>query len=173
MQCVRGGQNVKLWAVGDAFQDRVNQCLDWLRAPARGVADRLDVPQGRQFVGLNAYRDVIAQSDLVILATPPGFRPPHIRAVVEAGKHLFTEKPVAVDGPGVRTVLAMHEEANRRGLCVVAGLQRHYQTGYLHSMQRIHGGELGQITSARCYWNQGRLWHADRTAQMRDLEWQI
>jgi predicted dehydrogenase len=172
-QCVRGGQNVKLWAVGDAFQDRINSCLTELRLPRHDIADRIEVPDSRKFVGLNAYRDVIANSDLVILATPPGFRPMHIRAVIEANKNLFTEKPVAVDGPGVRTVLAMHEEANRRGLCVVAGLQRHYQTGYLQSMQRLHGGEIGAITSARCYWNQGRLWHADRTSSMRDLEWQI
>jgi len=97
----------------------------------------------------------------------------HIQAVIQAGKNLFTEKPVAVDGPGVRTVLAAYEEANRRGLKVVAGLQRHYQAGYVHSMERIHGGQLGTITSARCYWNQGGLWHATRTPQMTDLEWQI
>jgi len=170
-QCVRGGQNVKLWAVGDAFQDRIDQTLGSLRQA--GVMDRVDVPDDRKFVGLDAYRHVIANCDLVILATPPGFRPMHLQAAILANKHVFTEKPVAVDAPGVRQCLALYEEANRRNLCIVAGLQRHYQTGYLQSMRRIHDGEIGTITSARCYWNQGSLWHAARTPQMRDVEWQI
>jgi myo-inositol 2-dehydrogenase / D-chiro-inositol 1-dehydrogenase len=169
-QCVSGGQNVKLWAVGDAFQNRATQALTTLR---RQVADRVEVPNERVFIGLDAYRQVIANCDLVILATPPGFRPTHIQAVIQANKHLFTEKPVAVDGPGIRTVLAMAQEADRRNLCVVAGLQRRYQTGYLQSMEKIHGGQLGTITSARCYWNQGGLWHTARTPEMKDLEWQI
>jgi predicted dehydrogenase len=169
-QCVRGGPNVKLVAMGDAFQDRLDSSLVRLQ---RQVADRVEVPANRKFIGLDAYQNVIANCDLVILATPPGFRPVHLKAAVEAGKHIFTEKPVAVDGPGVRAVLALEEEANRKNLCVVAGLQRHYQTGYLESMERIHRGDLGTITSARCYWNQGRLWNKERTAQMRDVEWQI
>jgi myo-inositol 2-dehydrogenase / D-chiro-inositol 1-dehydrogenase len=171
-QCVRGGRNVKLWAVGDTFRDRVNYALNEFRTRAN-IGDVMDVPESRQFVGLNAYQDVIANCDLVILATPPGFRPLHLQAAVNANKHIFTEKPVAVDGPGVRTVLALHDEADRRGLRVVAGLQRHYQTGYLQSMRRIHDGQIGTITSGRCYWNQGRLWHAERTPSRRDLEWQI
>src|SRR5579862_8869045 len=169
-QCMRGGQNVKLWAVGDAFQNRATQALTTLR---RQVADRVEVPNDRIFIGLDAYRQVIANCDLVILATPPGFRPMHIQAVIQANKNLFTEKPVAVDGPGIRTVLAAAQEADRRNLCVVAGLQRRYQTGYLQSMEKIHGGQLGTITSARCYWNQGGLWHTARTPEMKDLEWQI
>jgi myo-inositol 2-dehydrogenase / D-chiro-inositol 1-dehydrogenase len=176
-QCLTAGQNVKLWAVGDAFESpggtapvSLGQRVNQFRAR---FPNSVDVPESRRFVGLDAYKEVIANSDLVILATPPGFRPMHIQAVIQAGKHLFTEKPVAVDAPGVRTVLAMYEEANRRNLCVVAGLQRHYQSSYLHSMERIHGGELGTITSARCYWNQGGLWHTTRTPQMKDLEWQI
>jgi myo-inositol 2-dehydrogenase/D-chiro-inositol 1-dehydrogenase len=170
MQCVRGGQNVKLWALGDAFQNRLNGAVTELR---RNVGDVMDVPASRQFVGLNAYQDVIANCDLVILATPPGFRPMHLQAAVNANKHIFTEKPVAVDAPGVRTVLGLYEEANRRGLCVVAGLQRHYQTPYIQSMRRIHDGEIGTITSARCYWNQGKLWNFERTSGMSDAEWQI
>ncbi len=125
------------------------------------------------FVGLDAYQRVIENVDLVILATPPGFRPLHIQAAVAARKNIFTEKPVAVDGPGVRMVLAAHEEAERNHLSIVSGLQRRYQTEYLESMRRIHDGQLGTITSARCYWNQGRLWHKVRTPQMTDVEWQI
>jgi predicted dehydrogenase len=179
-QCLSTGPNVRLWCVADAFQtpgQQPNNARNSLAAKVDGFRQRfpgrVEVPNERIFVGLDAYKQVIENSNLVILATPPGFRPMHIQAVIQAGKHLFTEKPVAVDGPGVRTVLAMFEEANRRNLCVVAGLQRHYQAGYVHSMDRIHGGQLGTITSARCYWNQGGLWHTARTPQMSDLEWQV
>jgi myo-inositol 2-dehydrogenase / D-chiro-inositol 1-dehydrogenase len=172
-QCVKGGRNVKLWAVGDAFEDRIIQGMKEFQ---RNIpADRMDVPPERRFVGLDAYRQVIANCDLVILATPPGFRPLHLQAAVSANKHIFTEKPVAVDGPGVRLCLNLAEEADRKRLCIVSGLQRHYQTGYLQSMRRIHDGQLGTITSGRCYWNQGSLWHTNynRRIRMGDLEWQI
>lgn len=171
-QCVNGGQNVKLVAMGDAFQDRLNSAHGRLTGNQR-MRGKIDVPDERKFVGLDAYQRVIENSDLVILATPPGFRPIHIRAVVEARKHLFTEKPVAVDGPGVRTVLEAAAIADRNNLRVVAGTQRRYQTGYLESMQRLHDGAIGDITSARCYWNQGSLWHRERTQNMSDLEWQL
>jgi predicted dehydrogenase len=171
-QCLRAGNNVRLVALGDAFQDR----LDGLRTRLQRnqqLSQRVDVPAERCFVGLDAYRSVINSCDLVLLATPPGFRPKHIEAAVSAGKHIFTEKPVAVDGLGIRRVLASFEEANRRRLSVVAGTQRRYQTSYLESMRRIHGGDLGAITSARCYWNQGSLWHVNRTSGMTDLQWQL
>ncbi len=171
-QCVNGGENVKLVAMGDAFQDRLNGALNRFQR-SRRMQGKVDVPRERQFVGLDAYQNVIRNCDLVILATPPGFRPIHIAAAIAAGKHLFTEKPVAVDGPGIRSVLASYAEANRRNLKVVAGTQRRYQTGYLQSMQRIHDGAIGDITSARCYWNQGRLWNRARTPQMTDVEWHI
>ena len=124
------------------------------------LRDRVDVPNERVFVGLDAFTQVIQNSDLVLLATPPGFRPIHIRAAVAARKHLFTETPVAVDGPGIRVCLAAYEEANRHNLTIVAGTQRRYQTGYLEAMQRIHDGAIGTVTSGRCYGNMGGLWHA-------------
>ncbi|MSQ96052.1 MAG: Gfo/Idh/MocA family oxidoreductase [Gemmataceae bacterium] len=171
-QCLRADENCRLVAVADTFRDRANRCLTGLRGNA-AVRAKVDVPDGRVFIGLEAYQQVIAASDLVLLATPPGFRPIHIRAVVAARKHLFTEKPVGVDGPGIRAVLAAFEDANRHSLTVVAGTQRRYQTGYLETMQRIQDGAIGTITSARCYWNQGDLWHAARTEGMTDVEWQI
>jgi predicted dehydrogenase len=171
-QCVRGGPNVKLWAMGDAFRDRLDGARNHLQGIAQ-IRDRIVVAPDRCYVGLDAYRQVIACCDLVILATPPGFRPIHIQAAVNANKHIFTEKPVAVDGPGVRTVLAAFEEANRRRLSVVAGTQRRYQTGYLESMRRIHDGDLGTLHSGRCYWNQGGLWSRARADNMGDVEWQI
>jgi predicted dehydrogenase len=171
-QCLRADNNVTLVAVADTFRDRANSCLTRLRG-MEGVRDKVNVANDHVFIGLEAYQQVIQNADLVLLATPPGFRPNHIRAVVNARKHLFTEKPVAVDGPGVRMVLAAYEEANRRNLTVVAGTQRRYQTGYLEAMQRVRDGAIGTITSGRCYWNQGSLWHRERAQGMTDVEWQI
>lgn len=172
-QCVNAGPNVKLWAIGDAFQDRVNSAYNQLTRNDQ-LRARVDVPEARRFVGLDAYQQVInAGVDIVILATPPGLRPTHLQAAVNANKHVFTEKPVAVDGPGVRTCLSVYALANQRNLNIVAGTQRRYQTGYIESMQRIHNNALGTLTSARCYWNQGSLWHRARTPQMSDLEWQL
>jgi len=171
-QCLLADNNVRLVAVADTFRDRATNCLRHLRG-LDTVRNKVDVNDDRTFIGLEGYQQVIQNCDLVLLATPPGFRPNHIRAVINARKHLFTEKPIAVDGPGVRMVLAAHEEANRHNLTVVAGTQRRYQTGYLESMQRIHDGAIGNITSARCYWNQGGLWHRERSENMTDVEWQI
>ena len=171
-QCLRGGPNVRLTAMGDAFRDRLQGSLNGLRND-NAIRENVDVPAARQFVGLDAYEGVIQNCDLVVLATPPGFRPTHIHAAIAARKHVFTEKPVGVDGPGIRMVLQDFEEANRRRLSVVAGTQRRYQNSYLESMRRIHGGEIGTITSARCYWNQGGLWTRPRERGMSDVEWQI
>lgn len=169
--CLHGTPDVRLVAMGDAFQDRLTGSLGRLNND-QAIRAKIDVPANRQFIGLDAYQQVIQSCDLVILATPPGFRPRMLRAAVDARKHIFTEKPVAVDGPGIRTCLQAFEDANRHRLSIVAGTQRRYQTGYIESMNRIHGGALGTITSARCYWNQGSLWHAPRTPGMPDLEWQ-
>jgi predicted dehydrogenase len=171
-QCLRAGRGVRLVAMGDAFEDRLNSCHQQL-SNDNAVRQNVDVPANRRFVGLEAHQGVIENCDLVILATPPGFRPQHLRAAVTARKHIFTEKPVAVDGPGIRLCLQLHEEAGRNNLSIVAGTQRRYQTGYVESMKKIHDGDLGTITSARCYWNQGSLWHRNRDQGMTDLQWQI
>jgi predicted dehydrogenase len=171
-QCLRAGRNVRAVALGDAFRDRAEGLRNTLQNN-QAVRDRVDVPDGRIFVGLDAYQRVIESADLVLFATPPGFRPMHIEAAVRARKHIFTEKPVCVDGPGARKCLAAFDEANRHRLSIVAGTQRRYQAGYLASMQKIHDGDIGQITSMRVYWNGGPLWSRERTAQMTDLEWQM
>jgi predicted dehydrogenase len=171
-QCLKADNHVRLVAVADAFRDRAENCLRHLRG-AQGVAQRVAVENDNIFVGLDAYRQLLPHVDLVLLATPPGFRAAQIDAAIAARKHVFTEKPVAVDGPGIRTVLAAYERANENRLSVVAGTQRRYQTGYRESMRRIHGGDLGTITSACCYWNQGGLWHRNRDQNMTDVEWQI
>ena len=172
-QCLRADSNVRLVAIADAYRDRAERCLTDLRG-VEAIANRVAVANANIFVGLeNGYQQVLQNCDLILLATPPGFRPIHIAAAVAARKHIFTEKPVAVDGPGIRAVLAAYETANQHHLCVVAGTQRRNQTGYMESMQRIHAGDIGTITSATCYWNQGGLWHRDREPNQTDVAWQI
>lgn len=173
-QNLRADNNCKLVAVGDAFRDRADGVLNNLRNHREeAMRAKVDVPAERIFIGLDAFQRVIDACDLVILATPPGFRAQHIDAAVRARKHLFTEKPVAVDGPGVRLVLAAHEAANTNNLCVVAGTQRRYQAAYLDSMRQIHDGGIGDITSARVFWNQGALWHRAREQGQTDVAWQL
>jgi myo-inositol 2-dehydrogenase / D-chiro-inositol 1-dehydrogenase len=171
-QNLRGDSNVKLVAVADAFQDKADACLQRLRR-IQEISAQVDVKPDHIFTGLDAYRQMLPHVDLVVLATPPGFRPYHIQAAINAGKHVFTEKPVAVDGPGIRMCLQSYEEANRKKLAVVAGTQRRYQNAYVESMKHIHDGDIGQITSARCYWNQGGLWHRNREEGMTDVQWQV
>lgn len=171
-QCLRGGPNVKLVAMGDAFEDRLTGCLQRL-SNDNAIREKVDVAADKRFTGLNAFQQVIQNCDLVILATPPGFRAQQIHAAVAARKHVFTEKPVAVDGPGIRLCLQAYEEANRHRLSVVAGTQRRYQKSYLESMKRMHDGDIGEITSARCFWNQGSLWHRAREQGQSDIAWQL
>jgi predicted dehydrogenase len=164
---------VKLVAIGDVFADRMTGCLENLRED-QNLKDKVDVTAERQFTGLDAYKGVLASdADVVLLATPPGFRPAHFEAAVAAGKHVFFEKPVAVDGPGIRKVLAANELAQQKKLAVVCGLQRHHQHNYLAAMERVHRGDLGRILFARCAWDMGSLWHVERKPGMSDLEWQL
>jgi myo-inositol 2-dehydrogenase / D-chiro-inositol 1-dehydrogenase len=158
--CLKADKAVKIVAVGDAFEFRAKGCLNSL---SRQFKDRIDVGD-RIFTGLDAYQKVLDSGiDLVILATPPGFRPLHLEAAVKAGKNIFTEKPVGVDGPGIRRVLAAYEEAKKKNLAIVAGTQRRHQTGYLETMKRVHGGEIGDIVAANGYWNGHGIWFNPRS----------
>lgn len=169
-QSAASDPNVKIYALADMFPDRLESCKHNLQK----LGNKLDVTSERCFTGFDGYKKLLATDvDLVILATPPGFRPAHITATIEAGKHLFTEKPVGVDGPGIRQVLAAAELAKKKNLAVVAGTQRRHQACYLESMKRIHGGEIGEVTSARVFWNQGGLWMKPRESSWSDMEWQL
>ena len=173
-QALKTKDDVRLVAMGDAFAERLTGALGQLTRPEAGVANRVDVPEERRFVGFDAFQKVIlAGVDAVILATPPHFRPAQIEAAVTAGKHIFFEKPVAVDGPGVRTVLAAGEAATKKGLSLVCGLQRHYQNGYREALRRVDEGAIGRIVAARCYWRQGGLWMHRRKPEWSDMEWQL
>ncbi|MHC4220685.1 MAG: Gfo/Idh/MocA family protein, partial [Planctomycetota bacterium] len=128
----------------------------------------------RCHTGFHAYRQLIAGDlDMVILATPPHFRPMHFEAAVRAGRHVFMEKPVAVDPVGIRVMLAAADMADDKGLSVVAGTQRRHETSYAAVMKRIHTGKLGRIVSARCYWNMGGLWMQAPRDTWSDMEWQM
>jgi myo-inositol 2-dehydrogenase / D-chiro-inositol 1-dehydrogenase len=164
--------NVKLYALADAFDDRLRNCRDRLKEHDV-TKDKVDVADDRCFVGLDAYQKVIDCCDLVMLATPPGFRPQHIEATIKAGKHLFAEKPVAVDGTGIRKVLAAHDEATKKGLSVVTGTQRRHQAGYVECLKRIHDGAIGDIVGGQVYWNQGPIWANKRQAGWSDTEYQL
>lgn len=169
--CVKAAPNVKLVALGDVFKDRIESCRDRLKK----LGDKMAVPDAHCFVGFDAYQKVIgSEVDLVILATPGAFRPVHIQAAVAAGKHIFAETPVAVDATGVRRVLAAYAEAKKKNLAIVAGTQRRYQKGYQETIQRLHRGEIGDIVSAQCWWNQGLyFWYRDRLPAWSDMEWQL
>ncbi|MFI4946338.1 MAG: Gfo/Idh/MocA family protein, partial [Burkholderiales bacterium] len=146
---VKSSPGVRVLAIGDAFADRVAETRERLKE----LGEAGIVPEERAFVGLDAYQRVIATPGVnyVILATPPGFRPLHLEAAVAAGKHVFTEKPVAVDGPGIRSVLATAEAAKTNGLGVGAGTQRRHEQGYVEAMRRVKDGGIGEILSARAY----------------------
>lgn len=158
--------SVKLVAMADAFKDRLDGSL---RQLSKEHKDRLDVADDRKFIGFEAYKDAIALADVVILATPPGFRPIHFEEAIRQGKHVFMEKPVAVDGPGVRRVLAAAEQAKKKNLKVGVGLQRHHQIGYIETLKRLHDGAIGDIVSMRAYWNGSTPWVRKR----EDLEAQF
>lgn len=167
---LESAEGVRLVALGDAFKDRIAETQDVIK----GFGARAAVPPDRCFVGLDAYQKVLGtDANYVILATPPGFRPAHLKAAVAVGKNVFAEKPVAVDGPGIRTVLGVYEEAKKKGLGIGVGTQRRHQDGYVETMKRLKDGAIGDIVSARCYWNQGGLWNKPRQAEWSDLEWQM
>ncbi len=175
-QAISTAGNVKLVAMGDAFADRLAHSLDELkRTPElQSKLDRIDVPPDRQFVGFDAYQKVLgAGIDLVVLATPPGFRPIHFEAAVNAGKHVFMEKPVAVDPTGVRQVLAAVEEAKKKNLGVGVGLQRHHDPRYIETIKRLQDGAVGDIHTARVYWNDRGVWVHHRKPDESEMTYQM
>lgn len=154
---------VKIVAMGDVHQDQLTKSLQILQ---KKHGDRVEVSPEAQFVGFDAYKQVIPLCDVVILATPPGFRPIMFEEAVKQGKHVFMEKPVAVDGPGVRRVLEAAKIAKQNNLKVAVGLQRRHQPNYEQSIKRMQDGEIGQILAARVYWNGGPVGPKMRRADL-------
>ena len=172
-QALKADPNVKLVAMGDAFADRLQTSLATLKEQ-KGIAHKIDLPAERCFVGFDAYRDVIASGvDVVLLATPPHFRPMHLKAAVAGGKHVFAEKPVAVDAPGVRSILATCAEAKTKRLSIVSGLCLRYAYGFQETIQRIHDGALGEIRALQANDFRGPIWVKPRQPEWTDMEWQM
>ena len=172
-QALAADPNVKLVAMGDTFIDHVENSLAKLKADPK-IAGKIDVPAERRFSGFDNYQKVLESGiDVVLLAEPPHFRPKHLKAAIEAGKHVFAEKPVAVDAPGVRSVLATCEEARKKGLSVVSGLCLRYAHGFREAVQRIHDGAIGEIASVQASDFRGPIWVRARQPGWSDLEYQV
>jgi len=167
---LNAGDNVKVTALADVFPDRVQSA----RSHLASMGERGVVPDDRCFSGFDAYQKLLKTGvHIVILATPPHFRPFHFEAAIAAGKHVFMEKPVAVDPAGVRRVIAAARVAQSKRLCVVAGTQRRHESSYLAAMEHVQGGGLGEVVAARCYWNQGGLWVNEQQPSWSGMEWQL
>ena len=161
-------KGVQVVALADLFKDRLARCRENLQAL------QINLPDDHCFTGFDAYKQLLALPDVnyVILATPPHFRPIHLKAAIQAGKHAFIEKPCAVDGPGVRMIIEAGELAKQKNLGIVAGTQRRHQKSYVETMKRLRDGAIGDIVYARCYWNGGEIWVVERQDGWSDIEWQ-
>jgi predicted dehydrogenase len=175
VQALMSKQNVKIVAMADAFKDRLDECYKnvagELANAGAGTKGILDVPEQRKFVGFDGYLKAIPLADVVILATPPGFRPIHFEEAVKQGKHIFMEKPVATDPAGVQRVLAAAKIAKQKKLNVVVGLQRHYQDSYRALFAKKD--MIGDITSMQAWWNNDGVWTRPRKAGQTEMEYQM
>lgn len=173
VQALTADEHVKLAAMGDMFEPRLTSSLRSLKSQ-KDIASKIDVPQERQFIGFDAYKEVIGSGvDVVLLATPPHFRPMHLKAAIDAGKHVFAEKPVAVDAPGVKSVLATCAEAKQKGLSVVSGLCLRYDQGFQEAVQRIHDGQAGEAFTVMANDYRGSIWVKPRQPDWTDMHWQM
>jgi predicted dehydrogenase len=171
--CFTACANVKLIAVADAFADNARSCLMRLRKHPKFAA-RIDVPEERVFVGLEAYHQAIgAGVDIVFLTTPPGFRPIHYATAIAAGKHVFMEKPCCVDAPGFRSLMKSNKLADEKGLKVVVGLQRRRSKNYCPKVRAIHDGAIGELTFLRSYCNGAQPWVRQRKPGQTEMEFQV
>ncbi len=162
------GGDVRITAMADIFDNNVQTAYRALNGKHPGKID------DNRFVGLDAFKEVLASDvNLVILATPPGFRPLHFEQAVAAGKNVFMEKPVATDAPGVRRVIAAGELAKQKGLAVQVGLQRHHEYRYKECIARLHDGAIGEPILARAYWNAAGVWTRPRREGQTELEYQL
>ena len=167
LNLLKAADGIKVAALGDMFADRLGDCR-------KKVMDRgQDVPDNMCFLGFDAYQKVIDAVDMVMLVTPPVFRPIHFKAAVAAGKHVFMEKPLAVDPVGARSILATAKQAEAQGLCVITGTQRHHQRIYTEAYKQVQSGLIGEIVGGNIYRNQSQLWFKSKEKNWTDMEWMI
>jgi len=174
IDCLRSAEGVEMIAMADIFQDRLDNSLARMK---KALPDKVKVTPETSFLGFDAYKKIMAikEVDIVLLTTPPGFRPPMVKAALEAGKHIFMEKPGAVDPVGIRSLMASAELADKKRLSIVVGTQQRWQPQYLELIKRIHDGKLGDVVGGQAYWNWGSSkWHfQERQPGWSDMEWQI
>ena len=167
--CLASSENVQLTALGDMFPDRIKGSQRTL-----SKLTGYKVTPESIFTGWDAYKKVVDSGvDLVLFATPPGFRPIHLAYAIQQGKHAFIEKPCAVDPVGVRKVIELGKKAAEKKLAVVAGTQYRHQTSFIETIKRIHDGQIGEVIGGRAYYNAGTLWKRDRKPEMSDMEYQL
>jgi len=169
--CLNADPAVVVVAVADAFEDRAKGTAERLR---KEFKDRVNLPDDHVFVGLECHKGALAvESELVVTAAPPGFRPIQYAAAIKAGKHVFMEKPCCVDAPGFRMLMEANELADQKGLKVGVGLQRHHQASYVETIKRIHDGAIGRIMLLRAYWNGHGIWNRKREPNMTEMQYQV
>ena len=168
MDFLAAANGVTIIALGDTFQERVDELANKLKEKGN------EIPADKRFVGLDAYKQVIDSGvDVVIIATPPVFRPVHFQYATEKNKHSFLEKPICVDPVGYRTIMATAKQAQAKNLCIITGTQRHHQRSYLAAYKKIMEGTIGEITGGTVYWNQNMLWFRERQKGWSDCEYMI
>lgn len=171
-QALLADKNVKLVAMADAFDDRLQSSLTLLKKNPK-LAGKIDVKPEACFVGFDAYKKVIEQVDVVLLCTPPHFRPLHLKAAVDAGKHVFAEKPCAVDAPGVRSVLETCKKAVAKNLSIVSGLCLRYDAGFRETVKRLHDGAIGDVMCLQANDFRGSIKVHPREQGWSDMTWQM
>jgi len=181
MQAMLSKQNVKLVAMADVFRDRLDDCyksltvddLSDITGTPGNIKDKIAVTEETKFVGFDAYLKAIPLADVVILTTPPGFRPIHFEEAVKQNKHIFMEKPVATDPAGIKKVLEIAQIAKQKKLNVVVGLQRHYQNSYRELLKKYKEGMIGEFISAQAWWDSEGVWMNPRQPGQTEMEYQL
>lgn len=171
MEALNADPNVVLFAMADAFDDHIEDAYKTLKEK---MGDKVEVSKAHRFVGLDAYHKLLALDvDVVLLAAPPAFRPAHLEATVNAGKHIFCEKPFAVDAPGLRRVIAASKKAKDNNLALVAGFCWRYHLPKREAFGKVLNGQIGPVVAAECTYNTGELWYKERKAGWTDFEYQL
>lgn len=176
VQALKADKDVQLVAMADAFRDRLDNSLNSILSVDDLPEDRkknVKVKDNAKFVGFDGYKEAIKEADVVILATPPGFRPYHLEECINQGKHVFCEKPLATDAAGIRKCLELVKVSEQKNLNIVVGLQRHYQTKYRELLKRVQDGAIGDITSGQVYWNGGGVWVRERKPEYTEMQYQM
>ena len=176
VNALKADANLEIVAMADAFDDQISNCIQNLKtfqAQSEEFKDRIVFENISKFTGFDAYKKAIALAEVVILTTPPGFRPYHLEEAINNSKHVFCEKPLATDAAGVRKVLELLPQSKSKKLNIVVGLQRHYETKYREIIKRIHNGDIGDILSGQVYWDNDGMWVKDRKPGQSELQYQL